>query len=130
MGILPEVISRRALEASHKDGEDRHRSELVTLYIKEHPERFRIVRAPLPADLYRPRYRLTVDEPEDAMLLDRVFQRLYKPGLILETREAIRLLDAEPSLREVNAHLLHKAANIRSVALDAPSSAEEGNLDA
>ncbi len=49
MGILSEVISRRALETSHRDGEDRHRSELVTLYIKENPERFRIERAELSA---------------------------------------------------------------------------------
>ena len=39
MGILSEVISRRALERSWERGEARHRSELVTLYIKEHPAR-------------------------------------------------------------------------------------------
>ena len=118
MGILSEVISRRALETSHREGEDRHRSELVTLYIKEHPERFRIERAELPEELYRPEYRLTVDEPEDVRLLQEIFARLDRPGHLVTTREAIALLDREPALCAINAHLRHKSANLRSVALD------------
>ena len=118
MGILPEVISRRALTVSHHDGEDRHRSELVNLYIKENPERFRIVTAELPEQLYRPAYRLTVDEPEDLELMGAIFDKLYRPGEVLETAEAIRLLDEEPPLVAINAHLQHRAANLRSVELD------------
>jgi spore coat polysaccharide biosynthesis protein SpsF len=118
MGILSEVVSRRALETSHRDGDDKHRSELVTLYIKEHPERFRIVRAELPEELYRPEYRLTVDEPDDLVLMERIFDKLYRSGAVLQTIEAIRLLDEEPELAKINAHIRHSAANFRSVALD------------
>jgi len=118
MGILPELISREALEISHRDGEDRHRSELVTLYIKENPERFRVVRAEMPPELYRPSYRLTVDEPEDVELMEAIFELLYRPGRALDTAEVIRLLDREPRLVALNAHLRHKAANLRSVELD------------
>jgi type IV secretory pathway TrbF-like protein len=35
------------------------------------------------------------------------------------TREAIALLDAQPDLAAINAHLSHKSHNIRSVELDA-----------
>ncbi len=118
MGILPEVISRRALETSHRDGEDRHRSELVTLYIKENPSRFRVVRVDMPPELYRPSYRLTVDEPEDLELMKKIFDRLYEPGRVLTTASAINLLDKEPELARINAHIGHKAHNVRSVALD------------
>lgn len=118
MGILPEVISREALEVSHRDGEDRHRSELVTLYIKENPSRFRIVQVDMPAELYRPAYRLTVDEPVDLELMRSIFERLYRPGKIVETAEAIRLLDEQPELVAMNAHIRHKAHNVRSVELD------------
>jgi len=121
MGILTEVISRRALETSHRDGEDRHRSELVTLYIKENPEKFRIARAELPKELYRPHYRLTVDEPDDLVLMGRIFDRLYRSGFVLSTADAIRLLDEEPALAAINAHITHAAHNIRSVKLDNPS---------
>jgi spore coat polysaccharide biosynthesis protein SpsF len=119
MGILSEVVSRSALERSWERGEARHRSELMTLYIKEHPEEFRVATGTLPEALYRPQFRLTVDEPEDVTLAQEVFARLSRPGRTVTTREAIALLDAHPELARINAHLTHKAANLRSVALDA-----------
>jgi spore coat polysaccharide biosynthesis protein SpsF len=119
MGILSEVISRSALERSWERGEARHRSELMTLYIKEHPQEFKVVTAELAPGLYRPEYRLTVDEPEDVRLMQEIFARLGEPGRRVTTREAIDLLDREPALPLLNAHLRHKAANLRSVALDA-----------
>jgi len=119
MGILSEVVSRRALERSWEKGEARHRSELMTLYIKEHPAEFVIASGRLPEGLYRPEYRLTVDEPEDVRLVQEIFARLGAPGRRVTTREAMALLDREPALAAINAHLRHKAANLRSVALDA-----------
>lgn len=119
MGILPEVVSAAALERSWQRGEARHRSELVTLYIKEHPDEFRIRTSELPQGLYRPGYRLTVDEAEDVALMQGLFERLAAPGKIVTTREAIAVLDREPALAGINAHLRHKAANLRSVELDA-----------
>jgi spore coat polysaccharide biosynthesis protein SpsF len=118
MGILSEVISRQALERSWARGEARHRSELVTLYIKEHPDEFKIKTGSLPEGLYRPEYRLTVDEPEDVQLMQALFDRLQQPGKLVTTRQAIELLDREPELARINAHLRHKAANVRSVELD------------
>jgi spore coat polysaccharide biosynthesis protein SpsF len=119
MGILSEVIAKSALEASWERGEARHRSELVTLYIKEHPQEFKIRTAALPGGLRRPQYRLTVDEKEDVELMQLLFERLQQPGRIVTTREAIKLLDREPELAKLNAHLSHKAHNVRSVELDA-----------
>jgi spore coat polysaccharide biosynthesis protein SpsF len=118
MGILPEVVSRLALERSWARGEAKHRSELMTLYIKEHPEEFKIKTAALPEGLYRPEYRLTVDEAEDVQLMQALFERLQEPGKIVSTRDALELLDRNPELARINAHLRHKAANIRSVELD------------
>ena len=117
MGILSEVISRTALEDSWERGEERHRSELVTLFIKEHPADFRIRTTALDPALYRPELRLTVDEAEDVELMQRLFERLPKGEVT--TRAAIELLEADPELPRINAHLRHRAANLRSVALDA-----------
>jgi spore coat polysaccharide biosynthesis protein SpsF len=119
MGILSEVIATAAMARAWDRGEARHRSELMTLYIKEHPEEFRIALGALSADLYRPQYRLTVDEPEDVELMQAIFARLARPGHVVTTREAITLLDADPALAAINAAARHKAANLRSVALDA-----------
>jgi spore coat polysaccharide biosynthesis protein SpsF len=118
MGILSEAISRAALERAWERGDARHRSELSTLYIKEHPEEFRISTAELPDGLYRPEYRLTVDEAEDVTLMQAIFDRLAAPGKIVQTREAIALLDREPELARINAGLRHKGHNLRSVELD------------
>lgn len=118
MGILPEVIATSALERSWERGEGRHRSDLVTLYIKEHPNQFKVRTAELPEGLYRPEYRLTVDEKEDVELMQKIFERLAAPGKIVSTREALALLDREPELARINAHLRHRPANLRSVALD------------
>ena len=77
-----------------------------------------VVKAELPEPLYRPAYRLTVDEAEDLKLMEAIFDRLYRPGEVLDTAEAIRLLDKEPRLAAINAHLRHGASNLRSVELD------------
>jgi spore coat polysaccharide biosynthesis protein SpsF len=119
MGILCEVISRQALEQSWERGEPRHRSELVTLYIKEHPEQFRIRTLELDPALYRPQFRLTVDEKEDVKLVQEIWKRLGGPGKNVTTREAIALLEREPKLAQLNAHLTHKSHNVNSVKLDA-----------
>jgi spore coat polysaccharide biosynthesis protein SpsF len=119
MGILSEVLAVPALQRAWDRGDARHRSELMTLYIKEHPDEFRIATAPLPEGLYRPAYRLTVDEPEDVRLQQELFARLSRPGHVVTTREAIALMDEDPALVKINGHLVHKAGNLRSVALDA-----------
>jgi spore coat polysaccharide biosynthesis protein SpsF (cytidylyltransferase family) len=118
MGILSEVISTAALARAWERGDARHRSELMTLYMKEHPEEFRIALGTLSPELYRPQYRLTVDEPEDVALMQALFARLARPGHVVTTREAIALLDADPALAAINAAARHTAANLRSVALD------------
>ena len=73
----------------------------------------------LPEGLYRPEYRLTVDEAEDVALVREIFARLAAPGRLVSAGDAIALLDREPGLARMNAHLSHKPANLRSVALDA-----------
>jgi spore coat polysaccharide biosynthesis protein SpsF len=118
MGILAEVISAEALERSWTRGDARHRSELVTLYVKEHPAEFRIAMQELDPALLRPAYRLTVDHPEDVRLQREIFQALGR-GALVDTRDAIALLDARPDLVAINAHLTHKGVNHRSVELDA-----------
>ncbi len=119
MGILSEVIATDALARAWERGEERHRSELMTLYIKENPGEFRIALGTLARDLYRPEYRLTVDEPEDVALMQALFARLARPPHVVTTRETIALLDADPSLGAINAAARHKAGNLHSVALDA-----------
>ncbi|HUS00524.1 MAG TPA: hypothetical protein VMY77_02285, partial [Chitinophagaceae bacterium] len=64
-GVMFELIKLEALKRSHRDGEYKHRSELVTSYINENPGIFIKNIIPVPAESERPDYRLTIDFPED-----------------------------------------------------------------
>jgi spore coat polysaccharide biosynthesis protein SpsF len=68
-----EIISLRVLEESHAKGDKKHRSELCTLYIREHHQAFRIIKQEPPMELVRNDLRLTVDNPEDLAVCRIVF---------------------------------------------------------
>lgn len=82
--------------------------EHVSLFIYEHPERYRLrnVRA-LPvrgADL-----RLTVDTPEDLALVRAVFDALYPSDRAFGLSDILDLLEAHPELRELNRDVQQKS---------------------
>ena len=60
-----ELIKTDALRISHEKGNERHRSELITSYIFDHQDNFKILHKQLPPKLCRPEVRLTVDYAED-----------------------------------------------------------------
>jgi spore coat polysaccharide biosynthesis protein SpsF len=82
--------------------------EHVSLYIYEHPERYRLrtVRADPPrgADV-----RLTVDTPEDLALVRAVFDELYPRDPAFGLAEILDLLDARPGLRALNRDIEQKS---------------------
>jgi spore coat polysaccharide biosynthesis protein SpsF len=54
------------------------------------------------AKLQRPDIRLTLDYREDFMLIEVIFESLYKPGRIFTLLDIIRLLDRNPELVDIN----------------------------
>jgi N,N'-diacetyllegionaminate synthase len=104
-GSYAEVINVSALERAHKFGEDRHRSELCTLFIFENPGVFKIEKVPAPPELARPDIRLTIDTPEDLMLARRVFEALEPEcGPMPPLSAIIKYLDAHPEVKNLNAN--------------------------
>lgn len=93
-----EIISLKALEESHDKGDKKHRSELCTLYIREHNQNFRIVRPNPPAELVRKDLRLTVDNPEDLAVCRIVFNTLKSFAPRIPVSEIVKFLDANPEL--------------------------------
>ena len=96
-----EILSLKALETSHNNGDARHRSELCTLYIRENPKKFKIKKLEPPASLVRKDLRLTVDNPEDLALCRRVFAEFKSQAPHIPVREIVGFLDANPSLIEL-----------------------------
>lgn len=96
-----EIISLRALEESHSNGEKKHRSELCTLYIREHLKDFKVAKVSPPGELIRRDLRLTVDNPEDLVLCRAVYGAFGKAAPRIPVREVVKYLDANPRLVEL-----------------------------
>ena len=101
-GTYSEIISLAALKRAHQEGEDRHRSEYSTLYLCEHPEKFRLLRVTAPPHLRRPDIRLTVDYPEDLIVCRALVEALGQGGRYFTLEEIIAHMDAHPALKAVN----------------------------
>jgi spore coat polysaccharide biosynthesis protein SpsF len=101
LGVGAEIISVKALKRAHSEGEDRHRSEFCSLFIAENPHIFKIQRVPAPKHLERPDYRLTVDNPEDLIVVRRLWDELHEDGPVTVDR-IVAYLNAHPELAEFN----------------------------
>lgn len=102
-GTYYEIISLEALKRAHDEGEERHRSELCTLYMFENPDKFFMQRLrTVSTKLQRPDIRLTVDYPEDLIVVREVYKALKKEGCYIKIEDIVDYLDAHPSLNKVN----------------------------
>jgi spore coat polysaccharide biosynthesis protein SpsF len=95
-----EVIKTEALKACHERGEKKHRSELVTLYIFENQEEFKLLKMRLPQELCRPEVRLTVDYAEDLVFCQKVYSALRRKDRLIRVEEIIKFWDEHPDLRK------------------------------
>lgn len=102
-GCACEVISLSAIKDSHERGERRHRSELCTLYMFEHPERYKHFKVNPPDKLWRAKdIRLTVDYPEDLIVCRAIAEALGGDGPLFSLESVVDFLDANPKLNAVN----------------------------
>lgn len=106
-GLDVQVFPTKVLEEVARTTNDPADREHVSLYIYEHPERFRLLNVPAgpaeAADL-----RLTVDTPEDFALVARIFETLHpiKPQFGLP--EILKLFAQHPELRDCNSGIQQK----------------------
>lgn len=94
-----EIISLAALKKSHKLGEDRHRSELCSLYIRENKNEFNIEKVLPPKSLIRKDLRLTVDNPEDLVVCRAVYRHFKSLAPRIPLVDAVFFLDNNPNLK-------------------------------
>ena len=83
--------------------------EHVTGYFKLHPEFVRIARAPAYPLLARDGGRLTVDTPDDLAFVEAVHDRMAANAGEASLADLLAVLEREPQLRSVNAHVKQKA---------------------
>ena len=96
-----EIISLSSLKTSHKKGEQRHRSEMCTLYMRENINDFDIRKLPPPSFLERKDLRLTIDNPEDLVICRKIYETFsdYAPNIPI--KKIISYLDENPNLIEL-----------------------------
>ncbi|MAG26896.1 hypothetical protein CMI47_15260 [Candidatus Pacearchaeota archaeon] len=102
-GAAFEIMNLNALKKSHEQGEDRHRSELCTLYIRENKDKFSFKSLDVPKEAIRKDLRLTVDHPEDLILCREVYAKFKHLAPRIPVQEIIKFLDSRPDLVKLTA---------------------------
>lgn len=107
-GVDP--FSRRGLDKLMMDAaDDPVAREHVTGYFKLNPDFVRIARAAPYPPLARSGGRLTIDTPDDLAFVEAVHGRLEARAGEASLEDLLLLLEREPSLRNLNAHVRQKA---------------------
>jgi spore coat polysaccharide biosynthesis protein SpsF len=106
-GVDP--FSRRALDRLMMDAaQDRCAREHVTGYFRLHPDFVKIVRAKPYAPLARKGAALTIDTPDDLAFIEALHARLTVKAGEASLADLLLLLEREPQLNKINAHVKHK----------------------
>ncbi|MGZ5960232.1 MAG: cytidylyltransferase domain-containing protein [Rhizomicrobium sp.] len=106
-GVDP--MSRHALDKLMMDAhDDPVAREHVTGYFKLHPDFVTVARAPAYPPLARKGGRLTIDTPDDLAFIEAVHARLEAKAGEASLSDLLLLLEREPSLRDLNAHVKQK----------------------
>jgi spore coat polysaccharide biosynthesis protein SpsF len=107
VGAAVELVTYEALKRIGQAASEPRHWEHVTFYAYEFPERFRIVRAPVPEELRYAELRMTLDTEEDYQLLQAVAAAF--PGMkTVPTAEVVKYLLSRPELIAINRHVRQK----------------------
>jgi spore coat polysaccharide biosynthesis protein SpsF len=105
-GTVTELISRNALQKVHTT----YRGPAISLPIREKMSEFKTCGIEIDASLVRPEYRLTLDEPEDLMVLQKIYDALYG-GKPIPLPSVYTWLDDNPEVAVINRNILMKGVN-------------------
>ena len=103
-GMDVEVFNFKALHQSHIKAKKTDELEHVTLYIKKNRKKFILYNFFLKNGVDYSNYRLTVDYPEDLILIRKIYTKLYKNKKIFLLEEIIKFLKLNPDLIKLNSH--------------------------
>jgi spore coat polysaccharide biosynthesis protein SpsF len=107
-GLDVEIFAMAALGRAWHEAKRSYEREHVTPYLYEHPERFRLVSITADADCSQ--YRWTLDTAEDLELLRAIYSS-FRNGDDFGWREVLGLMQREPQLIAMNAHVVQKAVH-------------------
>lgn len=93
-----ELIKLSAYKKSHDKGDDRHRAEFCSLYIRENKSDFLFNYVEIPEELRRLDIRLTVDYPEDLIFCRAIYNEFQGDAPRIPLKKIINFIDRSPQL--------------------------------
>ena len=88
--------------------------EHVSAYFKVHPDFVKVAQIDLPQKWRFKGARLSVDTPADVTFIEAVYDRLHAQAGEATLTDLVALLNREPGLLDLNAHVLQKAPTAAS----------------
>jgi len=98
-----EVIRSEALKIAHSEANLASDREHVTLYIRNHPERFKLESVRYQRDLSKKRW--TLDNQEDYLFIKAIYDQLYSKDKLFGMDQVLQYLNDHPELENINAHI-------------------------
>lgn len=116
-GLDCEVFTRAALEKSWREARLASEREHVTLFMRNHPECFKLCELTQEAD--EGHIRITVDEAVDFEVVSRILTALYKPGEPPFPFDSVReFLRLHPEVAAINSAVPRGEGLLKSLAED------------
>lgn len=107
-GMEAEIFSFGALKKAHEDARSQPNREHVTLYLREHPDLFRLGNVAYKQN--QKDHRWTVDTPEDFELVAKILENLYPSSPEFSLEDMLDLCQRNPEWKKINGHVVQKAA--------------------
>jgi len=105
-GLDTEVFSFGSLERAYKEANTPAQREHVTPYIYQNRDKFSVYDYVSEVDLSS--YRWTLDTQEDWDLINKIYDSLYNENTIFNMNQVVALMQQNPWLSEINAHVVQK----------------------
>jgi len=117
-GVGCEVFSFASLERAWREAKLQSEREHVTLYIRNNPTKFRCMNLENESD--DSKYRITVDEKEDFMVVKSILENVSSAGNIeyLDIEAIKRFLDLNPEIGKINSHIIRNEGLLKSLRED------------
>ncbi len=108
LGFEIKIFPTKILDEVNRVSQDPYDHEHVSLYIYNHPEKYKIGKITAEGSEARPDIRLTLDTKEDYELINTVYEKLLPTGEGFGIKEVVGLFEREPALLDINKEVKQK----------------------
>ena len=115
-GLDAEVMTMKALTKTKYNATLPSEIEHVTQYINKNPDKFKNEYFDFDKDLSHLRW--TVDEPEDFILVEKIYKALYERNPLFLTSDILNLLEERSELTKINKNFIRNEGLEKSLKKD------------